>query len=152
MQKNTWKSIKLTSRYTGCWRSPHRLSRRLYLSFRLMCYGTSDSQLILNGPIAELSAKPCLQWIVLAAIIISIEEFFKPLQKFEIILESTFDQFIHGNYLNGWFSWLFPFSGIMEQARFLLTSIWLFSRYYRSSSYYISIFKAIFIKYVFSYL
>lgn len=57
------------------------------------------SKLILYGSSAQWYTKTCLQRIVLSPIIIGVEKFFKPLQKFEIILETAFYQFIHGNNL-----------------------------------------------------
>lgn len=58
-----------------------------------------NTQFILYGTVAQLSAKSCFQWIIFTSIVICIEKFLEPLQEFEIVLESTFDQFIHWNYL-----------------------------------------------------
>lgn len=57
------------------------------------------AKLILYSSGAKRYTKTCFQRIVFSAIIICIEKLLKPLQKFEIILETTFYQFIHGNYL-----------------------------------------------------
>lgn len=77
------------------------LSRCLYLSFWRSRYRSIHTQFILNGADAQRHTGTCLQRIIFSAIIIGVKEFFKPLQKLKIILKTTFDQFINGNYLNG---------------------------------------------------
>ena len=71
-----------------------------YLTF-LRHFGAyvTSAKFILNGSSTQWYAKACLQRIILSTIIICIEKLFKPLQKFEIILETALYQLIHRNYL-----------------------------------------------------
>lgn len=92
------RQTKLTSRCTGSgWSAPWRLN--LSLHDRLDYDWRGNAELVLNGAIAQLNAKPRLQRIIITAIVIGIEKLFEPLQKFKVILETTLDQLIDGNYL-----------------------------------------------------
>lgn len=62
-------------------------------------YRCTNTQFILNTTVTEWYTGTSIQWIIFTTIIICIKEFFKPLEKFKIILETTFNQFINWNYL-----------------------------------------------------
>lgn len=116
MQKQTTTQISMQWRCGGVWwcfcciltssgwaGTSWRLTWYLTL-LRYFRANITRSKFIMYGSSAQRYTETCLQRIVLSPIIIGVEKFFKPLQKFEIILETAFYQFIHGNNLGEMFN------------------------------------------------
>lgn len=90
-------SASWTSRCCASYCLPWRLD--LSLVHRFGDNVARHTELIVNRSVAQRYTETSVHRIVFASIIICIEELFEPLQKFEIVLEATFYQFIHRNYL-----------------------------------------------------
>lgn len=57
------------------------------------------TMVVLYGRGAYSNPTPRLQGVVLAPVIISVEELLEPLQKFKVVLKTALDQFVNGNNL-----------------------------------------------------